>query len=528
MTRLTWILLLAACHAGAAHAASFDCRKAGTKVETLVCADPGLSKLDDRLAEAYESALARATAPTVVENSQVAWLRTQRNACGDADCLRREYTARIAALQAMHASAPSAAAESRAREMYAAPSGTCDGYPRLAIGMADGFCAGLIAGPTRADPARTIALPRSLVQLDARTWLVSDLGGWGKATGAVWRLHVEPGQTTRVEPVLTGLKLPHALARGPDGKVYVGEMSRIVRFDPQAADPASTLETVIADLPDNRLHDNRHPLSKFVFDADGAVLVNVGAPSDQCLDKQGQARGSTCPESDAGEQAASLRRYALLAPGRWSTDYTVHARGLRNSVALARHPSGTILQGENSYDFDSRFTPFDELNRIEAGHHYGWPYCADAVTPTPGWKAAHALDCASAQHTPPVLFLPPHAAPLDLLWYDGAMFPALRGHLLVTWHGFRASGGRLAAFATDADGIPVRTRRARFPLYGGAPRAYGSARAADAFVLTPGWNKSPGVRPQGSPVGLAVADDGAIWVTDDRAGVVIRIAQDRP
>jgi glucose/arabinose dehydrogenase len=52
--------------------------------------------------------------------------------------------------------------------------------------------------------------------------------------------------------------------------------------------------------------------------------------------------------------------------------------------------------------------------------------------------------------------------------------------------------------------------------------------SADAFELTPGWDKVAGKRPQGSPVGLAVARDGAIWTVDDRAGTVIRIAVDRP
>ncbi|MFA6984684.1 MAG: hypothetical protein WC213_00565 [Arenimonas sp.] len=98
--------------------------------------------------------------------------------------------------------------------------------------------------------------------------------------------------------------------------------------------------------------------------------------------------------------------------------------------------------------------------------------------------------------------------------------------LLVTWHGFRSVGGRIAAFDTDAKGIPVRTARARFPVYGGASLPYGSPNAGNAFILTPSWNKVVGVRPQGSPVGLAVAKDGAIWTTDDRAGLVIRITRD--
>jgi len=431
----------------------------------------------------------------------------------------------VIALAMGGASAPAIAAP---RVLYATPQGTCDGYPRLRIGMAEGYCAGLVAGPTAADRARPMRLPRSLLQLDPHHWLVTDLGSWDGENGAVWALDATPGQAAKLTRLLDGLHMPHTLAHGPDGKVYVGEMSRIFRFDPRAAAPAKTIEPVVAGLPDNRLHPNRHPLSKFVFAPDGALLVNVGAPSDQCLAPDGTPPAPTCPESGDGQEAASIRRYALRSPGHWSEDYTVYARGLRNSLALAVHPSGTVLQGENSYDFATRWFPFDEINVVRAGRHYGWPYCADVATPTPGWKATHAMECSSDAHTPPALLLPPHSAPLDLLWYDGAMFPALRGRLLMTWHGHRSVGGRIVSYATDADGVPVPDPNARFPVYGARPRDYGASPAANAVVLTPDWSQVPGLRPQGSPVALAVATDGAIWTTDDRAGLVIRIATDRP
>ncbi|EJL32887.1 glucose/sorbosone dehydrogenase [Caulobacter sp. AP07] len=409
-------------------------------------------------------------------------------------------------------------------------SGICDGWPRLAIDAAPGMCAGLVAGPTPgAFAQRQLRLPRTLVPLDdGRTWLVADLADWTRPRGVVWRLTVEPGQPVRLEPLLTGLSLPHGLAIGPDGLAYVGEMSRIFRFDPRASDPAATVAPVITDLPDNRLHDNRHPLSQFVFAADGALLVNVGAPSDQCLDDKGARVGTDrCDQSEGDEATAGIRRYALVSPGRWSPDFTMLARGLRNSVALAVHPSGTVLQAENSYDLPDRWSPFEELNRIEAGKHYGWPYCMDRATPTPGaWSGA--MDCASAAHTPPVALLPPHVAPLAMTWYQGAMFPALRGKLLMSWHGYRSTGGRLAAFAVDAKGLPVTRPRATFPTYPSGSRPFGAGPAAQAEILTPGWGKVDGVRPQGTPVGIAMAGDGAIWVADDKNASIIRFAVDRP
>lgn len=418
------------------------------------------------------------------------------------------------------------AASAAPREVYAAPQGRCDGLPRLDIGTVPGMCAGLVLGPTKGRPAREIALPRSLLQLSPTEWLVSDLGAWDRPKGAIWKLVSEPGKPVRLTRLLAGLYVPHALTKGPDGKVYVGEMSRIFRFDPNAVDAKASIETVVAGLPDNALHLHRHPLSKFVFAPDGALLVNVGALSDQCADAPTRPRGKRCAESESGEKAASIRRYAPNGPGRWSRDYTIFAAGLRNSVALAVHPSGTIVQAENSFDLPTRWSPFEELNAIEQGRHYGWPYCMDMATPAPAWRGTNALDCRGPGHARPHVLLPPHAAPVDMLWYEGAMFPALQGRLLMTFHGHRSVGGRIVSFRVDDKGLPLPDRNARFPIYGGANRSYGQGPAVTPVVLTPGWDLKAGRRPQGSPVGLAVAHDGAIWTTDDRAGLVIRLARD--
>ncbi|HMH65335.1 MAG TPA: PQQ-dependent sugar dehydrogenase [Rhizomicrobium sp.] len=432
-----------------------------------------------------------------------------------------------------------AAIPASARTFYT-PNGTCDGWPRADIGMAKGFCAGIVVAPPAEFGDRTIRSPRVILPLPGGTdFLVSDVGAWNSPGGKIWRITAEPGKPTVITPVITDLYMPHFITRGPNGKVYVNEQGRILRFDPAAADPQSTIETVIADTPDTRKRFNFHPLSTFLFDANNDMLVSVGAPSDQCLvgvpsSKDGKPDGDKfCNQSEGDYKAAGIRRYAYLGDGKWSPAFTMMAQGLRNSVTMVRHKSGTLLEGDNGVDFAPADTPFEELNVLKQGAHYGWPYCYDMTGTNPVWGPLHVMDCASDAHTKPVRLLPPHSAPLSMLYYDGRMFPQLKGKLLVSLHGYRVGGARLAAFTVDRHGIPVLTPNAHYDAYAG-PEGNETVSlpypgpASEPLLLTPGWNNVNGSHPMGGPLGLAVAQDGAIWVAEDRNATILRIARDRP
>jgi glucose/arabinose dehydrogenase len=417
------------------------------------------------------------------------------------------------------------------RELYRTGPGTCDGLPRLPVEMTKGMCAGLVVGPKSAVfKERVLKLPRTLLPLrDGRSWIVTDLGAWVPGRGAVWRLTYERGRPPRLDPLLTGLSMPHGLALGPDGRVYVGEMSRVIAFDPGAVDPAASVRTVVSGLPDNRLHEDRHPLSEILFDPAGNLVVSVGAPSDDC--GEDARAGKACEAVGGPRPAAALWRFRALAAGRFATEPEVIAIGLRNGLALAFHQSGALYEAENSYDFPDPATPYEEINRIEPGRNYGWPYCYEMDQVTPAWIGRSPLDCRAPQHARPIALISPHAAPLSMVWYRGDMFPALNGRLLMSWHGYRGAGGRLVAFDVDASGAPKTRPGAGYPRYeGGRVMLHSFVRgpAAVPAVLTPGWGATPGLRPQGAPVGVAVASDGAIWVADDRNGTIIRIAADRP
>lgn len=87
-------------------AASFDCAKALTAVEKMICRTPTLSRADEQLAAAYKGAYERSrdTIPLAVDQSR--WLRTVRGRCPDVNCLAAAYTARIRVLGSWHDAAP--------------------------------------------------------------------------------------------------------------------------------------------------------------------------------------------------------------------------------------------------------------------------------------------------------------------------------------------------------------------------------------------------------------------------------------
>ncbi|SRR6266571_4175602 len=81
-----------------AHGASFDCGKASTRVENLVCSDDELSKQDELVAKAYERARAAPGLSGQITRTQRAWL-ARRNACRDRACIRAAYASRLKELQ---------------------------------------------------------------------------------------------------------------------------------------------------------------------------------------------------------------------------------------------------------------------------------------------------------------------------------------------------------------------------------------------------------------------------------------------
>jgi uncharacterized protein len=108
--------------AGNIHAASFDCGKAASEVEKMICSNDELSKLDESLNKAYLRVLKRNDIKKQTIERQRQWLKNERNSCRDAECLKKAYESRIGELE----SQPDARADEEDEDIYRSLSMTCD------------------------------------------------------------------------------------------------------------------------------------------------------------------------------------------------------------------------------------------------------------------------------------------------------------------------------------------------------------------------------------------------------------------
>ena len=393
----------------------------------------------------------------------------------------------------------------------------CDGYPKLPLGTSDNLCVGLLAQKSADLPLK---MPRTAVETKEGKLLVVDMGGWVENKGRLLLVDYRKKNPSTIV-LISGLNLPHKILQGQDGKYYVGEAHRIIRFD-VVKDMLTNRETVIDNLPYNPGY--LHPLKNFVFDNTNNLIVNIGSTSDRC-------EKNHKPENCSNGAEAGLRQYKFdKASNSWDTNFLVIASGLRNSMALAAHSSGTLLQAENSMDFPGAEEPYEEINVIEDGHFYGWPLCYDRNV------SVNQTDkiCVAKNYREPWSLMPPHVAPLDALYYHHTKLPALKNKLLMTWHGYKIVGHRLVAFDVDNQGRPVRSSTANFmsdPLNSTEnfkSRVFsatgGTGEVAQHQEIISRWNEVQGVRPKGAPAGIDVMNDGSLLVVDDKNAALLRVS----
>lgn len=102
MIRLVPALFIVVFAASPAAAQSFDCAKAQTRIEKMVCGDRSIADLDEHLGRYYAAARAdNKGAASCIQADQAEWLKSKRDACADASCLKSAYLNRLAELDAL-------------------------------------------------------------------------------------------------------------------------------------------------------------------------------------------------------------------------------------------------------------------------------------------------------------------------------------------------------------------------------------------------------------------------------------------
>lgn len=285
------------------------------------------------------------------------------------------------------------------------------------------------------------------------------------------------------EVFVDGMRRPFGIAFRED-YVYVGNMNELVRFryDPKTSKRLGEKEHLL-DLPSGG-HDTR----SLAFSADGKHLfVAVGSASN----------------IDTGEDP---RRAAVTICDPDGKNARLYATGLRNPVGLALQPvTGEVWTSVNERDELGDDLPPDYFTSLKDDGFYGWPYSYIGGNVDPRVKQEHP-ELVKRAIIPDVL-LGPHVAPLQFAFYTGKQFPdRYRGGAFVAEHGSwnRATrSGYQVAFVAFKDGKP----------------------SADPEPFMTGLVPDPGKSEvYGRPVGVTMAPDGSLLVSDDGAAVVYRIS----
>ena len=323
--------------------------------------------------------------------------------------------------------------------------------------------------------AKNVENARQMVRGDRGT-----LFAGSRRAGKLWAITDSDGdqRADQVRLIDEGLKMPSGL-EFRDGALYVGAVERILRYD----DIESHLDqppepVVVTDL----LPDKDHHGWKYLrFGPDDMLYIPVGAPC------------NVCAEKGCGE----IRRMHADGSGLETFAY-----GVRNSVGLAFHPqNGQLWFTDNGRDMLGDDIPADELNHApKQGMHFGDPYChqGDLLDEEFG----RGKNC--ADYTPPAAKLDPHSAALGLAFYTGDMFPDEYKHqLFITQHGSWNRSEKSGYQILIVDITPA-------------------GRVADIKVFASGWLQAE--QAWGRPNDVLVMPDGALLVSDDKAGVIYRIS----
>ncbi len=271
-----------------------------------------------------------------------------------------------------------------------------------------------------------------------------------------------------------------------DGRIFLATVHEIFVADLNEDGTIGERETIVDDLPNGGQHGRR----TLAFAPDGALHVNVGSSCDACMES-------------TEEKAANLR--LNVEDGT----RTVFAHGLRNMLGFDWHPeTGEMWGVDHGVDHLGDELPGEELNGIEEGAHYGWPFCyGDRLPDWVSFTMPEGMpkdEFCETKTVGPALTFDAHASVIDILFYDRGQFPEeYRNDAFVTLRGS----------ANRADPAGYKVVQINFEN--------GEPSGAEDFLT--GFLSEDGKSEFGRIAGLAIAPDGSLLVSEDTNGVIYKV-----
>lgn len=309
----------------------------------------------------------------------------------------------------------------------------------------------------------------------------------------VFRGMTGDGKPQQNQVFASGLKRPYGIAFYPPGAdpqwIYVGNTNEVIRFPYHSGDlKASGASEHVADLPSGGGHWTR----AVEFSPDGKkMFVGVGSASN---------------DDDTDTHPGEKNRADILVCDPANCQLKMYAYGIRNAGGgIGVNPqTGELWCSVNERDaLGDNLVP-DYITHVEEGGFYGWPwwYIGSHQDPRQAGKHPELKDKVIV----PDVLLQPHNASLEFAFYDGKQFPAeYGGELFASEHG---SWNKAVRVGYEVIRVPLHQT-------GHATGEYQDFLTG--FVLPDGhvW---------GRPVGIAVAPDGSLLVSDDGSNSIWRVS----
>ena len=312
----------------------------------------------------------------------------------------------------------------------------------------------------------------------------------------VFRGVTKDGKAEQQQVFAGGLRQPFGIAFYPSGKdpqwVYVGNTDSVVRFPYRSGDLKARGDSEkIADLPGGgRLRGGGHWTRDIAFSKDDKKMyVSVGSHSNN---------------DDSDTHPEEKDRADILEFNPDGSAMRVYASGLRNAVGIAVNPlTGELWASTNERDELGDNLPPDYITHVQDGGLYGWPWYYMGGHQDPKHTGKHP-ELKEKVITPDVL-LQPHFASLELTFYNGPQFPSeYKGDIFAAEHG---SWNRSRRTGYEVVRVPLKN---------------GKAEGSYEDFLT-GFTTPEG-KVWGRPVGVAVGNDGSLFVSDDVSKSIWRVS----